>query len=316
MQRVYRQETGSGQLTYQDFLRELEDLLTKALGETYAVSTHSIRRNNQVYLDTLVIRREGEQAAPCIYLDQYYTAYKEGAGLSEIAESILKSYENTKNNAHVDMHFLGDWEQARKLVVCRLVGEEANRELLQDVPHCRFLDMAIVYYCQFDTDLQRQGEQCSAGLLVPETLMKCWGVSREELDRTARDNTAARYPSAFCTMREMMAQLLGEQFEEGDVPERGREELYVLSNSRKMYGAYWITDESILMRVYEKLQSDFYVLPSSVHECMIIPVWCMQDVAQLQRLVKEVNETQVAPEEVLTNSVYRFSGEKKQLLPA
>ena len=90
--------------------------------------------------------------------------------------------------------------------------------------------------------------------------------------------------------------------------------MYVLSNEQRAFGAAYMLDEQVLEQIRQELDCAFYVLPSSVHECMILPDCVGISPAELKALVEEVNRTQVEPEEVLTDSVYHFDSTAEGLI--
>ena len=89
--------------------------------------------------------------------------------------------------------------------------------------------------------------------------------------------------------------------------------MYVLTNTEKSFGASAVLFPAVLKAVREHLQSDYYVLPSSIHECIIIPADENLNPAALHEMVKEINEEHVAPEELLGDSVYFYSQKKQRL---
>ena len=87
--------------------------------------------------------------------------------------------------------------------------------------------------------------------------------------------------------------------------------LTVITNKYKMYGAGVIGDTDYLKTLHKE-HGDFYILPSSVHEIIIVPFSNM-DVEMMKNMVKEINTTQVKPEEVLSDNVYMFKGEEVEI---
>ena len=116
-----------------------------------------------------------------------------------------------------------------------------------------------------------------------------------------------------------------EEIEEGDLEdefsdvmheqedEDGRIPMYVLSNKEKTMGAACILYDSILTLIGERLQDDFYILPSSIHECIVVPMNITTTKKELQEMVREINATQVIPEEVLSDEVYTYTREIHRL---
>ena len=90
--------------------------------------------------------------------------------------------------------------------------------------------------------------------------------------------------------------------------------MYVLSNNQRNYGAVSILYEGLLKDIGERLQEDYYVLPSSVHEVIIVPESNSPGQEELEHMIVEINETQVEPEEVLSDRAYYYSRKEARLL--
>ena len=75
-------------------------------------------------------------------------------------------------------------------------------------------------------------------------------------------------------------------------------------------------DAEVLRRVADQLKDDFYVIPSSIHECMVLPAGSHLKTESISRIVRRINRTKVAPEEVLADSVYRYDRARGRLIIA
>lgn len=87
--------------------------------------------------------------------------------------------------------------------------------------------------------------------------------------------------------------------------------MYVITNRARTNGAGAILYPELLKDFATAIHKDLFILPSSVHECILLPVFGDENIDELKSMVKDINETQVAPEEVLSDSVYYYSMEKQ-----
>lgn len=94
---------------------------------------------------------------------------------------------------------------------------------------------------------------------------------------------------------------------------RKKIKMYVLSNKLKNYGAACIAYPYILDMLAGVLKENFYVLPSSVHEVIIVPESSQIRQSELERMVREINETQVPEEEILSNHAYFYYAQEGKL---
>lgn len=91
--------------------------------------------------------------------------------------------------------------------------------------------------------------------------------------------------------------------------------MYVITNKQNLYGAVCILYPDVLKDVAQKLDSDFYVLPSSVHETIAVPAENLDinHASSLKAMVREVNQSELTPEEVLSDNVYYYCRKKHTL---
>ncbi len=292
-------------MEYQDFLEEIRNSVQKRVGEHSNVNLASVLKNNRNCVDTITILKAGGNVAPAIYLAPYYQQYLKGVPIEELAGRIVEFHYSHAREETYDLSFYTDFMQVRKRVVCRLVNYEKNRELLRQVPHRRFLDLAVVYYYMLEDDTFGD-----AGILVKNEHMEMWDADPEELDDAAMSNTARLTPYECIYIADVIREITGIQIEE-----KSREQIpmYVLTNTEKCFGAAMILYETVLEAVGERLENDYFILPSSVHECMIIPVMPEFHPRELREIVCEINEECVAEEEILGDTVYRYYREEKRL---
>jgi hypothetical protein len=166
------------------------------------------------------------------------------------------------------------------------------------------MDLAVMYQCNIEHELFGRG--C---ILIDHSHLQLWGIDEEMLHDAAIANTIQR-PYELVSLTDMLHEMTGMNF---TVEEQDDIHMYVLTNQEKYYGAVNILFDHVLSGVAEKLDDDFYVLPSSIHECMILPVKDAFDADQLGQMVKEINEEYVTEEEILGNSVYYYDRANHQL---
>lgn len=292
-------------MSYKEFLYQIEAQVRIRMGKGVQICIHSVTKNNSIILDGLSILECGDNVSPAIYLNSFYQEYLAGETIEKIVNRILFYYQQGKRVRHLDTSFYTDFEKAKRHMVCRVINQEKNKNLLQEVPYRPFLNLAVVYYY-----LLEQEEIGSAAICIRNEHLKMWGMNKQDLDEIAVENMKKMLPYQFLSMEEMMRELMTE--EEFDV-EQEKISLYVLTNKQKSYGAVWITDSNVLKKIGEELGQNYYILPSSVHECMIVPYDINTEENMLLEMVKEMNITQVEPEEVLADTIYYYDRKEKNL---
>lgn len=299
-------------LTKQRFAEIAGEALKEAIGGSAEVSVQNIRKNNGVTLTGLNIFQKGRNMSPTIYLESSYEQYLEGESMEEIVTELHDCYlENCPENAF-DTDFFLDYEKVKERVSYRLINREKNRMLLEEIPFIPYLDLAITFFCKIEH------EELGSGIIqVKNEHLQIWGVEKEQIFYDAECNMRRLYPELICTMQELFKSAEdGQEIPEDVMQEIGRAEelpLIVLTNTIKSYGAAVILYEGVLAGLSERMQSSLAVLPSSVHEMIVLPVKSEEEASALGGMVHEINATQVEPEEVLSDSVY-FYGERTHTL--
>lgn len=270
--------------------------MKEELGRSAQVTITSVMKNNGVRKDGLTIQQEGAQIAPTVYVDEFYREYCRGTTMPEILEQLLKVYRKNVPKEIFDASFFRDFESVRGLLTCRLINREKNAELLRTVPYQKFLDLALVVFCNVEHDAIGKG-----AILIHESHLRMWDITKNELFVIARENTRVTSPEELISMGELLREMTGEELITEESP------MYVLSNQQRMYGAVHIIFDQVLQKIAEELKGDFWVLPSSIHECIVLPEDFRMTREELERMVHEVNTYEVEEEDILSDRVYYYN---------
>ena len=275
-------------MEYRDFVEQVKEQIQDFLPEKFAdaaVEVNQIVKNNDCVLDGLMVRTEESNIAPTIYLNPYFEQIQDGAELDDILAQIASVYQS-----------------------------------LQDKPYSKLEDLAVVYQILMD----KTGEG-TATITITDNLMDGYGITLEELHDQALQNMDTLQPHSFKGMNETVAEMIAvdiareqnvgmDEAKEmamqmmSDIPDT----MYVLTNDTKVNGAAAILNDDIRQEIAEKV-GDFYMLPSSIHETLIIPKDAGMEFKELEQMVQEVNQTQVAPGERLSDHVYEYDAKEHEL---
>lgn len=296
-------------MMFDEFKNEVVGKIREFLPESFAaaeVSLQVVRKNNDLQLTGLTIRSTDNNICPTIYLEKFYEEYEEGADMSEILSKIAEVRMNHEVSEKFDVAQITDFEQVRDKLVPRLINADMNAELLEVRPHKLLADLAVTYCVLLDKSFDG-----TASIAVTNELMRMWNTSVEELHAASICNLSELLPSTFKGMSEVMSEMMGVSPEEMEMMgmSADEEKMYVLSNSMKINGAAALLDSKMMEEIVATIGA-FYVLPSSIHETLIVPVKTGMDVESLENMVREVNATQVQLEERLSDHVYTYSLEE------
>lgn len=286
-------------MNYEDFLIKVRENITKKAGKGVRIHITQVLRNNGEAMDSIVILADGENLSPVVWLKPFYDLAIQGLPFDEVVEKILFCYRQHKDMGMLDVEFFKNYRTACRRIACKLVNYDKNRALLADVPHVRFLDMAIVYYYLLEPDVFE-----NATILIHHNHLKLWNITAQTLHERAIANTPELLPYEFQSITCLLARLTGSDvfLQEGvrDCP------MYVLTNQARCFGAVNIIYDSVLESIADQLEEDYYILPGSIHECMIVPNSSNIEERELKEMVQEINATQLEPEEVLSDSIYLY----------
>lgn len=243
-----------------------------------------------------------ESVSPAIYLDSYFREYEFGKEIDRIIMDIINIYEKVRKNPKIEMDFFTDYNSVKERICYKLVNYKKNEEFLKECPHIKYLNLAIVFYYAYSDSILGNGS-----IIIRNTHKEEWNVSTEELFRQANDNTERLFPCEILGIEDLLEELAGGEFlDEGmEIREEMRIPMYVLTNNSRHLGAISMMYPGLLEKLAKKEDANLFILPSSVHEIIVLPD-TGQDTEDLRNMVQEVNESQVAEEEILSDSVYYY----------
>ena len=312
-------------MSFEEFKQEIADNIKDHLPVQYQDSTvqlNTVQKNNEA-LDAITITSPDSNVSPTIYLNSFYEDYQNGQDMDTIMDRIADVRVEYEVSQDFDVSKITDFDQVKDHIAARVVGMEDNADLLDQRPHAEMDDLAVTYCVML-------GEDANGSMSVPITnqLMETWGVTQEELHDLAKANQDELTPSTFKSMNEVMAEMMipqimddmgldreaAQEMVESMMPPEDK--MFVLSNEQKLNGAAALLDDKMMDQIAEKVGGDFYILPSSVHEVLIVPADAGMDLKDLEAMVQEVNETQVAPQDRLSDHVYQYDNETHEVFRA
>lgn len=305
-------------MEFQIFIKKLEEALRKCFPENYRILIQEVKKNNGLMMHGLIIKAPDKSIAPTLFLEAFFDEYKDGTPLAEILEEVLRLYQDNQLKDDSVMQFFLDYSRVKNRILYKLVNYEKNREMLKSCPHIRFQDLAIVFYCMVINDRIRHGT-----VTIQNEHLKMWNVTVDDLYECAKKNNPRLLGSVIENMHQMIIRLMHQN---GDsqmaeqleylLEEQGPSPMYVLTNHLKLNGAACILDEKVLQRFAEEQHKDIIILPSSIHEVILVPTDGLENAEVLHEMVHDVNQDEVAEEEILSEEIYfysRLSGTISQL---
>lgn len=241
------------------------------------------------------------KASPVIYVNDMYEEYLKTGNMSLVLQNAAELMVSSMENA-MDCFSSLSQNEIKNNILFQLVNTEQNKEMLAERPHREYLDLSIVYY--WVQNMDANGFQSAA---IDNKIAKWLGVDEEELFRYAAKNTKQLLPPVVKDIREILTGMMGEEFTLS-MEDEIADNMLIISNSSGIRGAASILYEDILYQAATELGTDeLYILPSSIHECIAVPVKSDADAYELAALVSCVNEQDVHLEDRLSNQVYYYN---------
>ena len=302
-------------LELMEFTKELAKTMEEKLGSNFEVTEMETKKINMGKMVALMIKdyTSAQLVSPTFYVEPLYEVYRdEEEDIDTIADMIVTKYfEEVENNGVLeglnDLCGL-EWEAVKDRVTMQIVSYEKNAELLRDLPYIPFLDCVIVFSILVD-----QNDEHIRSIRITNSLAHNWNVELMDIFEAAKINTPQLYPIVFKKLSEVIFELMDvEEFEEAiKLPE---EDLYVLSNKSNINGFTAIAYDGALDRASKVLQDNYYIIPSSIHEAILVPESYGLSEEELRQMVADVNGTVVAEEDRLSDEVYFYDRQKKQIV--
>ena len=292
------------------FYTNLTETLKENLGTDWTIELHTdVILNNGTTHIALILYKNGEKLHPQIYLERFFEDYKRGKTMKEILQDVMTTYEEALKNINPDsLSGIEDWEQVKGRLAFRLLSKERNKETLENYVYKDFLDLAaIVTFC---AEIDEQGVKA---IRVTHDLAERWNVSKEEILQAAEENTEDLFPVRMEPILDTLcrvADISRDDLPEEVLAEEDSPQIMVLTNYLGVNGATVLLYDSLLQQVYEKLGGKFIILPSSIHEVIVMPSASAPHAADSQKMVEQINRSAVKEEEILSDSVYLYDGEK------
>ncbi|MGX8774000.1 MAG: DUF5688 family protein [Bacillota bacterium] len=285
-----------------------EEVLTRLReegDETVEVRTAEVMKMNDQVMHGLTFHT-GVDPSPTFYLNGMYELYTAGEDMDSLLKQLVWAYRDGMMSAPVpeevpDMEF----ESARKKAGLRLLGMEYNREFLKTVPY-RAVGNGYALICDLQIGASDGG---MFSTVVTNSLAEEYGYDMDELFEAALENAWRSNSASLNPASRLMDFGDGPEGPGGErqIGPGGKETCYVLTTNRERYGAAALFYPGTQAMIAHVLDEDYIAIPSSLHEFIIIRASKVKDVEHLQRLVLEANSRVVGPEDVLSDTLLRYT---------
>ena len=283
---------------------------------------HMVKEN--VEYDALILGKKntgnpGTSVSPALNIGIMYNEYAEGSPIVSVLTKYGKEFERAVTIGEQELsNLMNVQENFRENVFFTLVNAEVNKKLLENVPHRLISNLAVIYRME----ISRNSEAVKT-MTVTNSLMTLKGLTEEELFELAYKNTRAKYGIVVKDMMMLLMEKMNgapsvEYTEDVNIDinkaQFNANSMLVCTNTIASKGAAVILYTDILNEICEMYGSDLLILPSSVHECILLSAKSLNNnYKDLLQMVREVNSQEVGPEDFLADNVYYYKRNSKEI---
>ncbi len=296
----------------------IKNYLPEHLQDAEFVVTETVK-NNGVVQSGIQCHRPGDRIDSIVYTDVHFGWTQQGVPLADVMENIAETVKGSfQKDISMSMDIIRDYEVAKKYLSVRVVKTAANYRKLAELPHRTVEDLAMYYVVKLPQQIEGEG----ASFCVNNRLLKLWNVTEEQLYGDAIKNERECKSARLVNMVTMLKELDGIRSQENlmdgeplteDYFEKNLN-LFVLTNQERINGAAMMMVPDVMDKVSELIPQGFYILPSSIHEVLIMPKDGNAISKELGDLVRDINRSHVSRDEVLSDRAYEYDREKGRIV--
>lgn len=307
-----------------DFANKVKNELQDAMGAEYTVDVNENHKMNGVKKWAVTIKKD-KNIAPTIYLDTFYNSYCTGEDFESVINSIIMMYNESAPDKDVDMSEFMNFDLIKDKICFKLCNTAKNVEMLESIPSVPFYDLSIVFYVLVNNELFGSGQ-----ILIKNEHMKLWDVTVTDIMKCARKNTPELLNIKLSNIIDVMKSIIQrnnaiDSSVAHDLSTIEKEEcfMWVLSNRDDFNGAASILYPNVMDDIFEVVGRNFFVIPSSVHELIVVPdkdgiegddSWNFR-CGQLIDMIHQVNENEVPESDILSDNLYYYNANEKVFKP-
>lgn len=285
-------------LKYDEFKNEMINRIKEYVPKEYKDYNVEVTKVNKINetLDALCLidRSKKVNTSPVVYIDNVYTYYTSCKNIDMVlkkAADIITGGFNMVTDKYVYNNNIKD------NIVLVLINAEANKELLKTIPHIKFLDLAFIFRW-----IITKNEYGFSGSIINNSLAKNIDLDTDELFELAKANTRRLLPPKMVTLKNALKAMNAPKDLLDNTPEYP---VFVLSNIYCVEGAAYIAFDDILSKIKNKFNENFYILPSSINEVLIIPEsFVTPDF--VKEMIRNVNTTVLDKTDMLSDNIYFY----------
>jgi len=287
-------------MSYTEFSELILEALEAIIPEGIQIKLITTEKINNCIRKGVVFEQKEVNYAPVIYLEPFYEVFRQGHTVEAVAEEVYRCFIEDTGAVGEEVDEFISFEKAKKNIFAKIIHIEENKKMLEKIPHWIYLDFAIIPYFEVQNDHIYRGS-----IQINHEHMKFWRLDKDTLLEWAITNTKQSKETLFCPMADLMMGLFDE--DDTEAVRCASHNFYVLTNKEKFLGAVQVCFPEVVKDIHFILGCSFFLLPSSIHEWIIVPENCTFKADTLWDTVQHVNKYGVQDEEILSGNIYYYS---------
>ena len=276
-------------MNYEMFKKAVEDQFMSYISDCFTDLTISIVPVKKVNmtLDGMLIKCSGKNFSPTIYINDLYEDYLMCGDFDKTLSAACGRLQSMYSEMG-DININNILNNASEKIIFQVINTEMNADLLKSLPPRSYIELSIIYRL-----IVRDSIDGIHSAKITNELAKMIGMNESQLYQSAFNNTKRLFPSFIRNLYNV------------PIP------MFVITNAKNINGAAAILYDDILHELANNLESDLYLLPSSIHEIIAIPAEGNPD--ELSDIVSDINRTQIHMQDRLSDNVYFYNRKDRRV---
>lgn len=295
----------------QDFVREMKASLSRYGME---VSVVTKVRNNDIWEKSIKIDIPGTNVSPSIGTLSIYEHCCEYDDMSEVVQALSEKI-IAERNMQIDTLSILSKENILKSTYLMVVNTASNKDLLADTPHFLIAEGELAAIPRLSVNVGGK----KGSIIIKNGMLPVLQMTGEEILHIAKDNMVEQNLFKINSLLAETMRLMQENGE--DVSDHFSEffvedtpKAFIVSNKDRAYGAACLACPEIIGTAIQKMGIDCYILPSSIHDVILIEKkGDFNEIEELRDMVKLINRTEASANEILSDQVFQYNSKTRKI---
>ena len=294
---------------YDEIINAIREEIPEEIRDMMEGDIREIVKANDTVLHGVVIKAPEQAIVPTIYIEDCIKQLPENFAMKDLAEAIISLYQVGMREAPAVESLSLEFDDIKDKLVVQLAEVERNKDRLKELAY-KPLDNGMVMLAYV---VVQEDERGSMRFAVTKDIAEGQNYDIDKMFETAMKNNEPVLVDISDAIFSDGIEFAENLFDK-EINDKLPDSMYTLTNSSTNLGAAALYYPNVQKRIGDMLQNSYYVLPSSIHEVMILPCSVNDNPEFLRKMVKEANETVVNPQEVLSDRVFMYDREKERLV--